>query len=268
MRWLVRLFLLLGLVALAVPSAGVAKPRKGHRPPAPKSARYMVVLRGSQATTWHSEAQKAFGACAASEIGDGDQMIRFHSDGPGMAVIHDEGAGAAFVGGGVTVEAEAERGGEFRWRIPNFDPGTRQCVGTRELPPEPMPGCGARTGTITVHLGLSSAEVGGTPPDEELAPLERPNQIHLRGLQPNFGGGSLGASLPTCPLLEAEANQPASIGELYEAAEHFPESRLFTTRHAGRLRISASAVTKFTVPTGYGQTAVTYNLTLVRLDDP
>jgi hypothetical protein len=262
MRWLARLFLVWALVAVIVPAAALARPAQ-----APSSARteFWVSLRGDQATTWHSEEQQPAGACPTTEVGDGDQMIRFRSPREQLVEAAVEGGVVRF-GNGVLVKADAERGGEFRWLIPQLDPLTRQCVGTKELPPEPIPGCGAQTGLVRVHLGFSAAEVGGLPPDEELAPLEKSTGIHLRGLEPLYGhGGPLRASLPTCPLLDSDTELTASNGELLEAVGQLRESRLAHLPPGGRIKVSASQIVPFRIDEAtYGQTAVAYNLVLTR----
>jgi hypothetical protein len=248
------------LVAAALPAAAFAE----HKAPREQSARFSMLLRGSQATTWHSDKRTAAGSCQSEIVSDGDQMIRFHSQLPALLSVTRTGsAHAQFFP--KNVDATAERGADFYEVIPIIAPDTRQCVGTRRMPASPMPGCGERSGTIHVLMGFTAASVNGVPPDEDLGSLvtDRPNQLRFRGVNPNFAGGRLGSSMLACPLV-GPLDNPADDGQLFEAVGHLSEKQVFS--HRRTLSTSASDVIPFNLPDGtYGRTIVTYNLELTRI---
>ena len=190
-------------------------------------------------------------------------MVRFHAEQPALVTVESNGALAPGFSHGLPAEADVERGAEFRERIPVFDPSTRKCHGTRDLPPSEMPGCGERSGKVAVMLGYTPQSIGGDPPDEGLVPLSGPNELRFRGISRNFGGGSLLGAYPTCPLQEPDINYPATRGELFEAIGHLSEKRLLSVRPHSVITVSASKIDTFKLPHGgYGQTAVAYNLKL------
>lgn len=242
--------------SLAAAAPGIARPHV-------KEAVFSISVKGSQATTWHMERPPDPALCGAAQHSDGDQMIRFHNNGPEQVVVTQRRGERPQLRLDTILEATAERNAEFQ--MDAVVGGRTGCTGIVHTPPFVQPGCGVRTGAISLALGYTADSVGDpAPADDDPAPLvpDR-NHIRLRGIDPTFGGAGLLQAYQACPLFADPAARVETNGELLETQEKLRESRLFD-RGVRTIKIHAGRVEDFTFGPATGRTAVAYNVTLRR----
>jgi hypothetical protein len=248
--------LALACTALATAPAQ-AKPHVKH-------AVFQLSVKGSQATTWHMERAPDPQLCGAAQHSDGDQMVRFHNDGGEQVVVSQARGERPQLKLDSMLTAEVERSAEFQMDTPVGNPRTG-CTGIVHSPPFQQPGCGKRSGAISLQLGYTAESVGDpAAADDDPAPLvpDR-NHLRVRGIDGSFDGDTLLAAYGQCPLL-ADPSRTESRGDLLEVTEPVREAKLFDK---GRrvIKIHAGRVEDFSFGPAHGRTAVAYNVTLKRV---
>jgi hypothetical protein len=252
---------LLPALALACTAVAIAPAQAA---PHVKHAVFSLSVKGSQATTWHFERPPDPQLCGAAQHSDGDQMIRFHNDGAEQVTVTQAPGERPEIKIDSMLTADVERSAEFQMDRPIFQ-GRSGCTGIVHDPPFQQPGCGNRSGAISLQLGYTAESVGDpAPSDDDPAPLvpDR-NHLRLRGANSSYGGDSLLAAYAQCPLF-TDVNRPEPRGDLLEVVEPVRESSLFNKkRHT--IKIHAGRVENFTFGPASGRTAIAYNVTLKRV---
>jgi hypothetical protein len=265
LRWaLAALLLVAAAVAFA---AGPAQAKV-------KTARLLISVRGSQATTWRLQKSTVVQGCTLSLLTDGSQMIRFQTAHPERVLVSTASPGSPFyiVNGGPrptfshTIPLQATAVREMESTADQAVFSREGCVRTIKGTPQPNPACGQRSGTLGLQLAFSGSpsklEKALAESDGELVPLRSSvNALRLNGVEPSFGGGDLLSSLSQCLLFDSVLS-PEAKGDLIDARSTLLESRLFAARP---ITIHASAIAPVTgFPGVSGQTIVTYNVTIHR----
>jgi hypothetical protein len=251
-----RLTATLLLAILGAAPAADAKPHVKH-------AVFSVSVKGSQATTWHFERPPDPRLCGAAQHSDGDQMIRFHNDGAEQVTVTQVPGERPEFKLDSMLTAEVDRNAEFQMDTPIFE-GRSGCTGIIHTPPFQQPGCGKRSGAISLQLGYTAESVGDpAASDDDPAPLV-PDRNHLRlhGINGSFDGESLLVAYGQCPLF-ANPDRPEARGDLLEVVEPVRESSLFK-KSRKTIRVHAGRVEDFTLGPAAGRTAIAYNVTLRR----
>jgi hypothetical protein len=254
---------LLPAAVLAAACAATAPPAQAQ--PHVKHAVFSLSVKGSQATTWHFERAPDPQLCGAAQRSDGDQMIRFHNDGREQVVVTQAPGERPELKLDSMLIAEAERSAEFQMDTPVFQ-GRGPCTGIVHTPPFQQPGCGQRSGAISLQLGYTAESVGDpAPSDDDPAPLvpDR-NHLRLRGGDADFGGSNLLVAYGQCPLFADPYTRPEPRGDLLEVTEPVREAGLFK-KSRRVIKVHAGRVEDFTFGPTKGRTAIAYNVTLKRV---
>jgi hypothetical protein len=252
------------LPAVALAAACAAGAPAADAKPHTKHAIFSLSLKGSQATTWHFERPPDPQLCGAAQRSDGDQMIRFHNNGPEQVVATQAPGERPQLKLDSMLVADIERSAEFQMDTPIFA-GRNGCTGIVHTPPYHQSGCGERSGAISLQLGYTAESVGDPEPsDDDPAPLvpDR-NHLRLRGIDGDFGGSSLLVAYGQCPLFAAP-DRPEARGDLLEVVEPVRESSLFK-KSRKTIKVHAGRVEEFKLGPASGRTAIAYNVTLKRV---
>jgi hypothetical protein len=248
----------LALACTAVATTPVeAKPHVKH-------AVFQLSVKGSEATTWHFERAPDPQLCGAAQHSDGDQMIRFHNDGAEQVTVTQAPGERPEIKLDSMLTANVERSAEFQMDTPIF-PGRGPCTGIVHTPPFQQPGCGNRSGAISLQLGYTAESVGDPAASEDdPAPLvpDR-NHLRLRGINGSFDGESLLIAYGQCPLFAAP-DRPEARGDLLEVVEPVREAGLFK-KSRKTIKAHAGRVEDFKLGPASGRTAIAYNVTLKRV---
>jgi hypothetical protein len=253
---LIPLALVLTFGCAAAPAAQ-AKPQVKH-------AVFQLSVKGSEATTWHFERAPDPQLCGAAQHSDGDQMIRFHNDGAEQVTVTQAPGERPEFKLDSMLTADVERSAEFQMDTPIIPP-RGACTGIVHTPPFHQPGCGNRSGAISLQLGYTAESVGDPgASDDDPAPLvpDR-NHLRLRGINGSFDGASLLVAYGQCPLFAAP-DRPEARGDLLEVVEPVRESGLFK-KSRKTIKVHAGRVEDFTLGPASGRTAIAYNVTLKRV---
>ncbi len=247
-----RALALTALLAFA-PSADALAAKPKAKPDLPQTATFKATLTGSQVSTWSlRKAADPGDPCAASQTGDGSQMIRFKAKPTRVtAMRHDD---LAMITPHLDAAVEVEREGDYAVGYPPAD----QCPGDFGGGGGPVPkDCGRRTGRGMFSLATEDPDASG-PTEDGLAPLTVKDGLWLTG---DLSGTT---DYAECPFFVGGPADSPNAAEILQTFVKQKERELFNRRRR-TIKVNADYTRAYTAEGFTGKTLLTWNLRLVRV---